>query len=316
MTARTDFGPYGWTPDRLPNLAGKTFAITGGNSGIGYEAARLLGAKEAAVTILCRSKDKAEAAVAALKTASPAGKFDYLLMDLADLSTVRAAAKALRDRRAKIDGLINNAGIMALPRRALTADGFETQFGVNHLGHFAFAGLLSDVVEAAGGRFVVVASGVHHFGRIDFDNLMLDRGYSPARAYAQSKLANLMFALELNRRLENAGCKARCYACHPGYSATNLQSTGPSRLIAGVLRPMNAIFAQSADKGALPTVLCAAGAEAEPGRYYGPTGLAELTGPVREAKIARQARDESAAAHLWETSATLTGVAWPIFKKA
>ncbi len=316
MTSKANFGAKGWTPERLPDLARKVFAITGGNSGIGYEAARMLGAKGAAVTILCRSKDKAETAVASLEAAAPAGKFDYVLLNLADLSSVRLAAKTLRERRAKIDGLINNAGIMALPKRELTADGFETQFGVNHLGHFAFAGLLSDLVEAASGRFVVVASSVHHFGRLDFDNLMLDRGYTGSRAYAQSKLANLIFALELNRRLENAGCKARCYACHPGYAATNLQSTGPSRLVAGILRPMNAIFAQSAEKGAIPTVLCAAGVEAEAGHYYGPRGAAELTGPVREARIARQAKNESVAAHLWETSETLTGVAWPILKKA
>jgi NAD(P)-dependent dehydrogenase (short-subunit alcohol dehydrogenase family) len=308
------FGPKGWMSERLPNLSGKTYAITGANSGIGYEAARMLGAKGAAVTILCRSKDKAAAAVSVLNGAAPAGKFDYILLNLADLSSVRAAANALRERHAKIDGLINNAGIMALPKRELTADGFETQLGVNHLGHFAFAGHLCDLVEAAGGRFVAVASGVHHFGRLNFDNLMLDRGYSPARAYAQSKLANLSYALELNRRLETAGVKARSYACHPGYSATNLQSTGPSRLAAAILKPMNAVFAQSAEKGALPTVLCAAGAEAEPGHYYGPTGAFELTGPVGEARIARQARDESAAAHLWEISETLTGVSWSILK--
>lgn len=316
MKADAAFGPRGWTPDRLPDLAGKTYVITGGNSGIGFEAARLLGEKGAAVTILCRNRDKAETAVADLKRRAGAGSYDYVLLDLADLSSVRIAAEKVRVRHKKIDALINNAGIMMLPRRELTADGFETQFGVNHLGHFAFAALLSDLVEAAAGRFVVVASGVHHFGRLGFDNLMLERGYRPMRAYAQSKLANLVFALELERRLEASGCKARCYACHPGYSATNLQSTGPSRLSAQIFRPMNAVFAQSAAKGAIATVLCAAGVEAEAGRYYGPTGLGEMTGPVGPARIARQARDESAAAHLWQISRTLTGVEWPILKKA
>jgi NAD(P)-dependent dehydrogenase (short-subunit alcohol dehydrogenase family) len=276
----------------------------------------MLGAKGAAVTILCRCKDKAEAAIAALKAAAPAGKFDYVLLNLADLSSVRAAAKNVRERHAKIDGLVNNAGIMMVPRRELTVDGFETQFGVNHLGHFALAGLLSDLVEAAGGRFVAVASLMHHYcPRIPFNNLMLERGYTPTRAYAQSKLANLLYAIELNRRLEESGCRARSYACHPGYSDTNLQSTGPSRLVAAVMKPMNAIFAQPASKGAIPTVLCAAGVEARAGGYYGPAGFQEMSGPVGQARIGRQARDESAAAHLWETSETLTGVGWPILKK-
>lgn len=317
MTAQNAFGAKGWTPERLPALSGKSFVITGGNSGIGYEAARMLGAKGATVTILCRSKDKAETAVASLKAQAPAGQFDFALLNLADLSSVRVAAKKLRERHAKIDGLVNNAGIMMVPRRELTVDGFETQFGVNHLGHFAFAGLLSDLVEAAGGRFVAVASIAHRFApRIAFNNLMFERGYMPTRAYAQSKLANLIYALELNRRLEAAGCKARSYACHPGYSDTNLQSTGPSALMATVMKPLTAVFSQPASKGAIPTVLCAAGAEAEPGGYYGPKGFSEMTGPVGKARPERQARDESAAAHLWEISETLTGVNWPILKKA
>lgn len=316
MKANSDFGLKGWTPERLPDLTEKTIAITGGNSGIGYEAARMLGARGATVTILCRNREKAEAAVASLKTAAPAGKFDYVLLDLADLSSVRIADKKLRERYSKIDSLINNAGIMMVPKRELTVDGFETQFGVNHLGHFAFAGLLSDLVEAAGGRFVAVASLMHRYcPRIPFDNLMLERGYTPTRAYAQSKLANLIYALELNRRLEETGCTARSYACHPGYSDTNLQSTGPSRFVAAIMKPMNAIFAQPASRGAIPTVLCAAGLEAEAGGYYGPAGFQEMTGPVGAARIGRQARDESAAAHLWETSETLTGVVWPILRR-
>lgn len=316
MNRDRDFGPKGWTPDRLPGLSGKNFVITGGNSGIGFEAARMLGERGATVAILCRNKAKAEAAVADLKQKAGAGTYDYVLLDLADLSSVRIAAEKIRVRFKKIDGLVNNAGIMMVPRRELTADGFETQFGVNHLGHFAFAALLSDLVETASGRFVTVASLVHHYcPKIPFDNLMLERGYRPMRAYAQSKLANLMYALELNRRLESSGCKARAYACHPGYSDTNLQTTGPSRLIGALSKPFNAILAQPASKGAIPTVLCAAGAEAEPSGYYGPTGFQDISGPVGPARIARQARDESAAAHLWEISRTLTGVEWPILKK-
>ncbi len=310
-------GPKGWTADRLPRLDGKTFVVTGGNSGIGFEAARILGARGGAVTILCRNPDKAAEAVSSLKSAAPEGAFEAVAIDLASLASINSAAAALGKRLRKIDALILNAGIMMIPTRTVTADGFETQFGVNHLGHFALAGLLAERVEAAAGRFVSVASIAHKFAfGFRFDDLMFERGYRPARAYAQSKLADLVFALELNRRLEASGAKARAYACHPGYSATNLQSTGPSRLAAALMRPMNSFIAQSADKGALPTVLCAAGVEAVPGGYYGPRGFSEMTGPVGEASMTRFARDEDAARRLWEISETLTGVKWPIFEGA
>lgn len=320
MAFRADmaaFGPRGWTADRLPDLAGKNFVITGGNSGIGFEAARMLGARGGAVTILCRNPEKAAGAVKALAAAAPEGAFDAAPLDLASLSSIKAAASALSKRLGKIDALVLNAGLMMIPTRTVTADGFETQFGVNHLGHFALAGLLAERVEAAGGRFVSVASIAHKFAfGFRFDDLMFERGYRPARAYAQSKLADLVFALELNRRLEAAGAKARAYACHPGYSATNLQSTGPSRLAAALMRPMNSFIAQSAGKGALPTVLCAAGAEAAPGRYYGPRGLYDMTGPVGEASMTRFARDKDAARRLWEISEALTGVRWAISEGA
>jgi NAD(P)-dependent dehydrogenase (short-subunit alcohol dehydrogenase family) len=319
MTAEKRFGPQGWTPDRLPSLAGKTYLITGGNSGIGKEAARMLGARGARVTILCRNRQKAAAAVAELKSAAPQGTFDFIQLELADLSSARLAAKIARERFERIDGLINNAGIMMTPKRDLTVDGFETQFGVNHLGHFALAGLLSDLVEAAGGRFVTVASLMHHYApQIRFDDLTFETDYSPTRAYAHSKLANLLFALELERRLEASNRRARSFACHPGYSDTNLQSTGPSPIVAAVMKPVTAIFSQSAAKGAIPTVLCAAGAEAEAeaGGYYGPTGFRVMKGPVDAAHVGRQARDENAARLLWDVSEKLTGVTWPIIEKA
>jgi NAD(P)-dependent dehydrogenase (short-subunit alcohol dehydrogenase family) len=306
-----EFGARGWTADRLPELGGKTCVVTGANSGIGYEAARMLGARGATVFVLARNRAKAEAALESLKKAAPKGAFEFTPLDLQSLASVREAAAGVRRRVKTIDALIFNAGIMMLPKRELTADGFETQFGVNHLGHFALGGLIADLVESAGGRFVSVASIAHRYSQgIRFDDVNLERGYTAIGAYTQSKLANLMFALELDRRLAAAGKKSRAYVCHPGYSDTNLQSTGPSRIAAAVFKPLTAMLSQPASKGALPTVLCAAGAEAKPGRYYGPNGFREMTGPVGEASVARRARDANAATRLWELSEKLTGVKW------
>ncbi len=306
----------GWTDALLPDLAGKTFIITGGNSGIGFEAARMLGARGAKVEILCRSEAKARGAVASLKTASPAGAFSYALVDLADLSSVRNAAAEVRTRHSRIDALVNNAGIMMVPKREVTKDGFETQFGVNHLGHFALNAALCDVVEASSGRFVSVASIAHKYAQgFRFDDLMLERSYSAVGAYCQSKLANLVYALDLNRRLIDSGCAARAFACHPGYSDTNLQSTGPGAVAALLMKPLTALLSQPADKGALPTVLCAGGAEAEAGGYYGPTGFRDFSGPVGEAKISPFALNQTAAGRLWDESVRLTGADWSILKR-
>lgn len=310
-------GRRGWTEDRLPDLSGKSFLITGGNSGIGFEAARMLGAKGARVIIACRNPAKADAALTQLKAAAPSSRFESMALDLADLSSVRAAATEARRRLDRIDALINNAGIMMIPSRTLTADGFETQVGVNHLGHFLLTALLADKVEASGGRFVIVASTASKFAPgFRFDDLMFESGYSPARVYAQSKLANLSFALELDRRLAAAGARARAFACHPGYSDTALQYTGPGAKAAPLFRVMNGLFAQSAALGALPTVLCAAGSEAEPGGYYGPTGFLELKGPVGKAKIPAPAQDRAAARKLWDLSEELTGSTWPAILRA
>jgi len=307
------FGNKGWTGDRLPDLSGKRYVITGGNSGIGLEASRMLGKRGGAVTILCRNEEKARHAVTMLKEAAPQGTYDYVLMDLADLSTVRRAADDIRRKYKTIDALINNAGIMMVPKRKLTVDGFETQIGVNHFGHFALNALLCDIVEASSGRFVSIASIAHHFANgLRFDDLMFEKGYTPTRAYAQSKLANLSYAFELNRRLEAGGLTARAYACHPGYSETSLQSTGPGAIATLMMKPLTAIFSQSAAKGALPTVLCAAGDDAEPGKYYGPTGFQNMRGPVGEARATHAARNEAAASKLWEISEQLTQTHWKI----
>ena len=313
MTRRA-FGNGGWTPNRLPDLSGKNYVITGGNSGIGLEAARMLGEKAARVTILCRSEDKARAAVEALNQKAPEGSFDYVLMDLSDLASVRKAAQQVRGSRASIHGLVNNAGIMMIPKRELTKDGFEAQFGVNHLGHFVLNAELYDLVEAAAGRFISVASIAHKYAHgFHFDDLMFASGYNPVRAYAQSKLANLVYALELNRKLTDSNCASRAFACHPGYSDTNLQTTGPGGIAALLMKPLTAILAQPAKKGAIPTVLCTAGAEADAGGYYGPTGFREFTGPVDRASASPFAKNRVDAERLWTESEELTGANWRIF---
>ena len=314
MSARA-FGPHGWKIDRLADdLSGKTYVITGGNSGIGFEAARMLGERGATVTILCRSEAKANDALEKLRARAPSGKFGFIQMDLSDLASVRRAADEVRAKHETIDALVNNAGIMMLPKRVLTTDGFETQFGVNHLGHFALSGLLAETVEASAGRFVSVSSIAHQFAPgFRFDDIMFERGYSPSAAYGQSKLADLSFAIELNRRLEESGCKARAFACHPGWSATNLQTTGPGKFLAPVMKLGNAVFSQPAEKGALPTVLCAASDDAEPGGYYGPTDLGNMKGRIDRARASRVAKSEVAAKKLWTLSEELTGVRWSIF---
>lgn len=310
---RRQFKSGGWKPEQLSDLSGKNYVITGGNSGIGFEAARMLGAKGARVTIACRSEEKARSAVTQLSQKAPVGDYDYVLMDLASLASVRDGAAQIRSNRDKIDGLINNAGIMMIPSRELTVDGFETQFGVNHLGHFVLDAELCDLVEAASGRFVSVASIAHKYAKgFEFDDLMLEKSYTATKAYAQSKLANLVYALELNRRLEASGATSRSFACHPGWSSTNLQTTGPGAIAGFALTIANAMFAQPAEKGAIPTVLCAAAEDAEPGGYYGPTSFRDFKGPVDRASMTRAARDEQSAKRLWDESEKLTGARWAI----
>jgi len=297
-----------WTPDRLPDLAGMKYLITGGNSGIGLEAAKMLAAAGGDIIIACRNRDKAAAAVDQL-TALARGKVSVVHLDLSNLGSVRQAARDVRAAHSTLDALINNAGIMQTPQLQ-TADGFEMQFGTNHLGHFLLDGLLFDLVEAAKGRIVTVSSVAHKYGKINFDDLMLTRSYGPTKAYTQSKLANLMFALELDRKLTAAGSSVSSIACHPGYSNTQLQSTGPSGFLNSLYKLTNPLLAQPSQKGAIPTVLSAAGEEALAGAYYGPTGAFDARGPVSDASVARRARDKKAAARLWSESEKLVDFKW------
>lgn len=294
-----------WTPDEAPDLTGKTFLITGGNSGIGFEAAKLLAAKNAAVVIACRNETKVKAALAKIVNLGE-GRCETLALDLAESASIRAAAKEAGERFGAIYGLINNAGVMQTPKQT-TKDGFEMQLGVNHLGHFLWTALMMGQVDGRGGRVVTVSSIAHKFGRIDFDNLMMERGYDASRSYTRSKLANLLFAQELHRRLEAAGSKIKSIACHPGYSDTSPQFKGPTGLFKAMYAVTNKVLAQPAKQGAYPTVLAASDERAVSGGYYGPTGPFDARGSVGDAIIEKRALDVAVAKRLWEVSEELVG---------
>lgn len=304
----SDSGFSNWTPDRLPDLTGKRYLITGGNTGLGFEAARMLAGENADIVIACRNAEKARAAVAELDRLG-SGTTNFVVMDLSSLASVRNAADEIRQRYDGLDAIINNAGIMQAPQQQ-TADGYELQFATNHLGHFLLNGLLLDLVEARSGRLVPVSSMAHKRGKMHLDDLMLARRYSPTKAYCQTKLANLLYGLELDRRLKAAGSKASSIVCHPGYAATNLQSTGPRGALKLFYRVTNRFLAQSATEGAVPLVLAAAGTEAQPGAYYGPTGVADAVGPVTDSAVTDAALNEADAARLWTTSEKLVGFNW------
>jgi NAD(P)-dependent dehydrogenase (short-subunit alcohol dehydrogenase family) len=305
----------GWNDSNIPDLSGRVFIVTGANSGIGYEAARVLAAKGGHVVLACRSREKGQAAAARIQSTHVGANVEIQDLDLASLASVRAFADRFLRAHARLDVLVNNAGIMAIPRRE-TADGFEMQIGTNHLGHFALTGLLlSRIVESSPARVVTVTSMMHtrgHFGALDAADLRLDTGYSKWGAYGRSKLANLLFAYELQRRLEIDHPGVASVACHPGYAATNLQSVGPAMsgsVVEGAFMAIgNRLFAQSAHGGALPTLYAAVADGIRGGEFIGPSGPMALWGaPVRQ-KSSRASRDLYAAKKLWETSEQLTGV--------
>jgi NAD(P)-dependent dehydrogenase (short-subunit alcohol dehydrogenase family) len=285
--------------------------VTGANSGLGFETAKVLAARGARVVLACRNPGKAEGALDELRAAHAGAEVEARALDLADLASVRAFARGVGSDYEAVDLLVNNAGLMAIPR-ARTADGFEMQLGTNHLGHFALTGALLARLEAApAARVVNVSSSLHRAGRMNFDDLMFDaRPYNRWAAYAQSKLANLLFTSELARRLGAKGSRVVAVGAHPGYSATNLQGKG-SELggpkVEGVaMRLSNALVAQSAAAGAWPQLRAATDPEARAGDYYGPADLFESRGPAVKVGMSRAARDEGAARRLWEESVRLT----------
>jgi NAD(P)-dependent dehydrogenase (short-subunit alcohol dehydrogenase family) len=243
--------------------------VTGANSGIGYEMARALARKEARVILSCRNKDKGEAAVRQIAQAYPEAKADLMQLDLSDLASVRRFADEFTSRYGRLDILINNAGIMR-PPFGKTADGFELQFGTNHLGHFALTGLLlALIIRTPQARVITVSSGGERFGEIDFDNLNAEKGYDGGRAYGQSKLANLLFTYELQRRFEDAGVDTIAAAAHPGWTVTNLQVHWR------MLRVLNPFIGQKPEMGALPALYAATAPDVQGGDYYGPGGWLE-----------------------------------------
>ncbi len=299
----------------LPDLTDHVVLVTGGNSGLGLESVRSLAAAGAQVVLTARSQAKADAAVQDVQRTVPGARLEALLLDLADLASVRNAADAFAARYDRLDVLLANAGVMMTPQQT-TVDGFELQLGTNHLGHFALIGqLLPLVLATPASRVVTVSSGVHHSGEIVLDDLMFERRrYSPETAYAQSKLANLSFALELQRRLEMVDTETISVAAHPGYSATNLQRTGPDQqeglrgAVVKVAMRVGDLVAQSAAAGARPQVAAAAAPGVTGGTYLGPSGLGEMRGRgVTRARINPKARDTATAVGLWEASQELTG---------
>jgi len=301
-----------WTAANLPSQIGRRAVITGANSGIGFETALELARHGAEVIVPARTQAKAEDAIARILKQVPDAKLYPETLDLAELGSIRAFSERVIKRfpGQSLDLLINNAGVMALPQREVTADGFERQFATNYLGPFALTGrLLSSIKRSAGSRVVMVSSAVSKQGKIDFDNLNGERLYRPMRqAYAQSKLADLIFALELQRRLTAAGSPIVSTAAHPGYAVTNLQADhlGVGMKIAmAVLKPL---VSQDAAHGALPTLYAAAAAEAIPGGYYGPDGIGEMKGYPAAAPIPKGAMDRAVAKRLWAESERLTGV--------
>jgi NAD(P)-dependent dehydrogenase (short-subunit alcohol dehydrogenase family) len=301
-----------WTAEDLPDLRGRIAVVTGANSGLGYHTALELGRAGARVVLACRDLRKASEALAQMRAAGAEADFEVLELDLASLASVRSFAKQLRDRVASLELLINNAGVMAIPYRT-TQDGFEMQLGTNHLGHFALTGLLLEPLLAArSARVVTVSSTAHRIGRIRFDDLHGRRSYRRWPAYGQSKLANLLFTYELQRRLDAAGKSLLAVASHPGWAATNLQTAGAIMDGSGfrerAAHVANALFAQSAAMGALPTLYAATSASVRGGEYFGPDRFMQTWGHPRRVGSSARSRDADAAARLWQESERATGV--------
>lgn len=299
-----------WTEDDIADQTDRVAVVTGGNSGIGWEAARALAQHGARVVLACRTRSKADDARARMLAVAPKADVSVVDLDLASLDSIASAAAELSDRFDRIDLLINNAGVMATPR-SKTADGFEMQFGTNHLGHFALTGLLLPTLLAtAGARVVNISSLAHRMGRIHFDDLQSEQKYSAWGAYGQSKLANLLFTFELQRKLAAAGAECIAVAAHPGVSTTNLtQSTGGFMgRMATFTQPVLGKLMQGADKGALPTLLAALDPSAQGGEYYGPGGFMEQRGYPEQVESSDRSKDVATAAQLWQASVDLTGV--------
>ena len=306
-----------WSVADIPSQNGKLAVITGATGGLGYETALALVRAGAEVLVTGRNAEKGRVALRQIydqiKRAVPSAKVRFAMLDLASLASIRAFAESLLENGRPVELLINNAGVMDLPTRRLTEDGFELQFGTN-LSHFALTALLLPLLrKAQAPRVVNVSSLAHRGGKIDFANLQAERKYNSWAAYQQSKLANLLFTFELQRRSDAYGWGLMTNAAHPGFARTELIPNGPGT--AGLkgtgMKVLGSFMSHSAAAGALPTLFAATAPEAAPNGYYGPNGFYELKGPVAPAKVFPQAKDEAVARKLWEVSEQLTAVKWP-----
>ncbi len=302
-----------WTAEDIPDLAGKIAVVTGANSGIGLETARELARKGAHTILACRSAERGERSVEDLKEHLPDAKLQLMALDLAGLSSIKRFARDFTQTHSRLDVLVNNAGIMAVPY-SHTEDGFESQMGINHLGHFALTGrLLEMLLSTPGARVVNVSSTAHRLGRMDFGNLLFENGgYSPFRAYCRSKLANLLFTFELQRRFTNAGAEALAIACHPGMATTNIGNHLHGHRTFRFSGMLTSGIVQSAAMGALPTLRAAVDPKARGGQYYGPRGFAGQRGFPGVVSSTAASRNATAAENLWKASVQLTGVRYSL----
>ena len=302
-----------WTEANIPSQNGKLAVVTGANSGIGWNTALELARAGCEVILTARTQAKGQDAIDRILRQVPKAKVRYELLDLASLQSVRAFAAKI-GREPKLDLLINNAGVMRLPQRQVTEDGFEVQFGTNFLGPFALTVLLLPALQRAPSpRVTTVSSGAANMGlkKINFEDIQWQRSYGPWKAYCQSKLADLMLVLELERRTKTAGIKLTSNAAHPGYARTNLQTSGPGRPLNFVERTLTPFMSHDAAHGALPTLRAATSPDAASGTYFAPERLFNLKGDPVPVKLPKPALDEAAARKLWEISERLTGATWP-----
>jgi len=305
MTAR-------WTEQDMPSLDGRIVVVTGANSGLGYEGTRAFAATGATVVMACRSTDRGEQAAAEIRRQVPDADLDVRECDLGDLSSVAAFADSFTSDYDDLHVLCNNAGVMALPRGE-TTDGFEQQFGINHLGHFALTGhLLGTLAATDGARVVTQSSGAHEQGRIDFEDLQHEQSYGKWEAYSQSKLANVLFGYELDRRAEEAGLGLTSVVCHPGYADTDLQrragEAGGGAIGAAVMQVANVVLAQSQEQGTLPMLYAATHEGISGGEYVGPGGFMNMRGSPTVQDSSNRSYNRATATRLWEVSEDLTGV--------
>ncbi|MCG8579228.1 MAG: SDR family oxidoreductase [Bacteroidales bacterium] len=308
------FGKQGWTPERLGNLDGKTYVITGGNAGAGFEATKVLLSKGAEVVMLNRSVAKSEAAIKDLKNQfGEQAKVSFIKMDLAELSSVRNAAEEVIKTVPRIDVLICNAAIAQVAKQLLTPDGFESQLGVNHYGHFLLINLLFSKVEEGGKRIVIVGSNGYKMGlkKIQLEDMNFDKNYNPMSTYCHSKLAQMVFAYELQHRIKEANRNVDVYVCHPGAAKTSLgkeEANLTTRIIFAIMS--HTPLAQSAEKGSWPEIMCATEDNLKQQAYYGPTKKMDMAGPIGECKLEPHALDREVAGKLWDISEKSTNCEW------